>query len=223
MGNPGKIPISRLVILALFAIAFAYIEAAVVVYLRAIFYPNGFTFPITNLLEMPGAKRYILYEIGREAATVVLMLTASWLMAGNWRQRLVYFLIIFAVWDIFFYLWLKLLINWPTSLLDWDVLFLIPLTWAGPVLAPVITSLTMLLTASLLLSSKTIKLTRPGIAGLITAVLMIIVLYCLAGLRITEPDYESYFSWPIFSTLHVVVIILLCHCVKSIRSKAKLL
>jgi len=218
MGNPGKIPIRRLVTLALFAIAFAYIEAAVVVYLRAIFYPNGFTFPITNFLEMPGAGRYLLKEIGREVATVVLMLTASWLMASNWRQRLGYFLIIFAVWDIFFYLWLKVLINWPASLLDWDVLFLIPLTWASPVLAPVITSLTMLLTASLLLSSKTIKLTRPGTAGLITAVLIIIVLYCLAGLRITEADYESYFSWPIFSTLHVVVIILLFHSAKSIRS-----
>ena len=216
MENPGKIPIRRLVILALFAIAFAYNEAVVVVYLRAIFYPmNGFIFPITNFLEMPGAERYVLNEIGREVATVVLMLTASVLMAGNWRQRLGYFLIIFAIWDIFFYLWLKLLINWPTSILDWDILFLIPITWASPVLAPVITSLTMLLTASLLLSSKTIKLTRPGIAGLITTVLMIIVLYCLAGLRITEPDYESYFSWPIFSTLHVVVIILLFRSAKK--------
>ncbi len=223
MGNTGKIPVSRFVILALFAIAFAYIEAVVVVYLRAIFYPNGFTFPITNFLEMPGAGRYVLYEIGREAATVVLMLTASWLMAGNWRQRLAYFLIIFAVWDIFFYLWLKVLINWPASLLDWDILFLIPLTWAGPVLAPVITSLTMLLAGTLLLSGKIIKLTRPGTAALTAAVLMIIVLYCIAGLRITEPDYKTYFSWPIFGTLHLAVILLLCHCAKSSTSKTKLL
>ncbi len=218
MGNSGKISIRRLIILALFAIAFAYIEAAVVVYLRAIFYPNGFTFPITNILEMPGAGRYLLYEIGREAATVVLMLTAAHLMAGNWRQRLGYFLIIFAVWDIFFYVWLKVLINWPSSLLDWDILFLIPISWAGPVLAPVITSLTMLLTGTFLLGSKTIKLTRLRIAALSAAVLMIIVLYCIAGLRITEPDYKSYFSWPIFGTLHLAVIILLFHCAKSIKS-----
>ncbi len=217
MENPGKISVSRFVVLALFVIAFAYIEAAVVVYLRAIFYPDGFTFPITNLLEMPGAGEYLIKEIGREAATVVLMLTASWLMAGNWRQRLAYFLIIFAVWDIFFYLWLKIMINWPASLLDWDILFLIPLTWAGPVLAPLITSLTMLLAAAILLSSKTIKLTRISTAALTTAILMIIVLYCIAGLRITQPDYESYFSWPIFTALHLVVIILLFHSAKSIR------
>ena len=101
MENPSKISIRRLITLALFSIAFAYIEAVVVVYLRAIFYPDGFSFPITNFLEMPGADRYVLIEIGRETATVVLMLTASWLMVSNWRHRLAYFLIIFAIWDIF--------------------------------------------------------------------------------------------------------------------------
>jgi len=195
--------------LVLFSIAFAYIEAVVVVYLRAIFYPNGFSFPIINFLEMPGADRYILIEIGREAATIVLILTASWLMVSNWRQRLAYFLIIFATWDIFFYLWLKVLLNWPSSVLDWDILFLIPLTWAGPVLAPLITSLTMLLVAALFLTSKTVKLTFLPVAGLVILIAMIVVLYCLAGLRITEPDYNSYFSWPVFITLHLMVIVML--------------
>ena len=208
MENPRKIPIRRLTTLALFSIAFAYIEAVVVVYLRALFYADGFNFPITNFLEMPDADRYILIEIGREVATVVLILTASWLMVRNWRHRLAYFLIIFAIWDIFFYIWLKVLINWPASILDWDILFLIPLTWASPVLAPFITSLTMLLTAVLLIG-KTIKLTFLRTTGLIILVSMIITLYCFAGLKITEPDYNSFFSWPIFITLHLVVIILL--------------
>ena len=111
MKDSDKISIRRLITLALFSIAFAYIEAVVVVYLRAIFYPDGFTFPIINFLVMPGAERYVLIEIGREAATMVLILTASWLMVSNWRHRLAYFLIIFAVWDIFYYVWLKLLLN----------------------------------------------------------------------------------------------------------------
>jgi hypothetical protein len=213
--NPGKISIKRLSTLVLFSIAFAYIEAAVVVYLRAIFYPDGFTFPIMNFLEMPGAGRYVITEIGREAATVVLMVTASLLMADKRRHRLAYFLIIFAVWDIFYYVWLKVLINWPASILDWDILFLIPLAWAGPVLAPVITSLTMLLIAALLLSNKTIKLTRPETVGLIAAGLAIIVLFCLAGLKITEPDYKSCFSWPIFIILHAAVVIVLFRATKN--------
>ncbi len=209
MKNSDKISIRRLMILAMFSIAFAYIEAVVVVYLRAIFYPDGFTFPIINFLEMPGAERYVLIEIGREAATMVLILTASWLMVSNWRHRLAYFLIIFAVWDIFYYLWLKLLLNWPSSILDWDILFLIPITWASPVLAPLITSLTMLLIAARLLISKTIKLTLLRTAVIAGLVLMIIVLYCLAGLRITEPDYNSCFSWPVFITLHLAIAVLL--------------
>ena len=209
MKNSDKISVRQLVILALFAIAFAYIEAAVVVYLRAIFYPDGFTFPIINFLEMPGAGRYVLIEIGREAATMVLMLTASWLMVSSWRRRVAYFLIIFAVWDIFYYLWLKLLLNWPASILDWDILFLIPVTWASPVLAPLITSLTMLLIAARLLIGKTMKLTLPAIVVLAGLVIAIIVLYCLAGLKITEPDYKSYFSWPVFITLHLAVAVLL--------------
>ena len=211
MKNLDKISISRLTTLTLFSIAFAYIEAVVVVYLRAIFYPDGFSFPITNFLEMPGADTYLFIEVGREAATIVLILTASWLMVSNWRHRMAYFLIIFAIWDIFFYLWLKLLLNWPSSILDWDILFLIPITWASPVLAPLITSLTMLLIAALLLTSKTMKLTLLRTAVLVALVLIIIVLYCLAGLRITEPDYNSYFSWPIFIILHLVVVVLLLH------------
>jgi len=209
MKNPDKISIRRLTTLALFSIAFAYIEAVVVVYLRAIFYPDGFTFPITSFLEMPGADRYVLIEIGREAATIVLILTASWLMVSTWRKRAAYFLIIFAVWDIFFYLWLKVLLNWPSSVMDWDILFLIPLTWAGPVLAPLITSLTMLLTAGLLLTGKTIKLSLLPAASIVTLVLMIIVLYCLAGRRISQPDYNACFSWPVFITLHLAVLAIL--------------
>ena len=87
MQNTRNILIERLVILTLFAVAFAYIEAAVVVYLRAIFYTDSFTFPITNLLELPGSKELLFIEIGREAATFVLIFTASWLLAEKFRHR----------------------------------------------------------------------------------------------------------------------------------------
>jgi hypothetical protein len=74
------------------------------------------------------------------------MLIMVGVIAGkNALQRFAYFLFAFAVWDIFYYVWLKVLLNWPASFLTWDLLFLIPVPWVGPVLAPLIVSLTMLL------------------------------------------------------------------------------
>ena len=204
----------RLVALFFFSAAFAYIEAVVVVYLRAIFYPDGFNFPIANLLEKPGAGTYMLIEAGREAATVVLMFTASYLMVRKFRQRLAYFLIIFAVWDIFYYVWLKVLLGWPGSVLDWDILFLIPAIWAGPVLAPVITSIVMLLAGSLLLSGRSMNIGWVRAVGLAGAVLGIVIVYCVGGLKVTEVDYASCFSWPIFCALHAVIVILLFRATK---------
>jgi hypothetical protein len=63
----------------------------------------------------------------------------------NFREKFSYFLFTFAIWDIFYYVWLKILLNWPSSLFTWDILFLIPVPWIGPVLSPIICSLTMIL------------------------------------------------------------------------------
>ena len=65
-----------------------------------------------------------------------------------------YFLFAFGVWDIFYYVALKVLIGWPASLLTWDLLFLIPVSWLSPVLAPVICSVTMILMALLITSRQ---------------------------------------------------------------------
>jgi hypothetical protein len=202
----------RFVALVFFGIAFAYIESAVVVYLRAIFYPDGFTFPIADFDDITGFGPYLLTEIGREAATLMLMFTGSYLLGKNLRRRFAYFLTIFAVWDIFYYVWLKVLIDWPVSILDWDILFLMPVTWAGPVLAPVLTSLTMLIIAAVLFTDRDINLTLTRVAGFAALVLMIVVVFCNAGLNSTRPDYKLYFSWPGFLALHIALIILLFRC-----------
>jgi hypothetical protein len=203
----------RFLIVCCFSIAFAYIESAVVVYLRAIFYPDGFTFPIADFSKMPGALRFFLTEVGREAATMVLIFTGAWLIGNNARRRWAYFLIIFAVWDIFYYIWLKVLLNWPASVLDWDILFLMPMVWAGPVLAPVITSCVMLWFASVLLGEKPIHFSLSRIISLIACAVLVIVCFCIASLKITKPDYAEHFSWPIFIMLHIAVVVLLFRCI----------
>lgn len=132
--------------LSLFGLAFGYIEAAVVVYLREPYYPGGFSFPLAAI-----PARLVWTEVVREAATLLLLLSVAFLTARSATRRFAVFACCFGVWDLAYYLALKLLIDWPSSLLDWDVLFLIPLPWIGPVLAPMLVSLCLIAAAMLIL------------------------------------------------------------------------
>ncbi|MCF8234194.1 MAG: hypothetical protein K9G67_09925 [Bacteroidales bacterium] len=123
-----------------FAIAMGFMECAVVVYLREIYYPDGFRFPL-----QPIGKSIGITEILRETATLIMLISIGVLAAKRWLVRFAYFILAFAVWDIFYYVFLKVLLGWPESLFTWDILFLIPMTWVGPVLAPIINSLSMIL------------------------------------------------------------------------------
>jgi len=133
---------NRLIWCAILAIAFAYIESSVVVYLRTLYYPEGFRFPVKDM-----SLTLFLTEVGREAATIVVLLALSRLAVRGPKLRFFLFLYCFGVWDIFYYLWLKVLIDWPVTLLDWDILFLIPVPWVGPVLSPVLISLVFIAAA----------------------------------------------------------------------------
>jgi hypothetical protein len=214
--QPLKAILKRLCIVVVFGIALAYIEAAVVVYLRTIFHPSGFTFPLTEFGISPLWKRLLLTETGREAATLVVISTASWLFGQNLRQRFAFFLTVFAVWDIFYYLWLKVLIDWPGSIMEWDILFLIPVVWAGPVLAPILISLTLLIFAIIILyRSSCAGILRPTPAdwlAFILATLLVIVSFCIAGLHVAEPDFKSYFHWPLFAAGLLSAVALFTKC-----------
>ena len=206
----------RFCIVVIFSIAFGYIEAAVVVYLREIFYPEGFTFPLAVFNIDPLFKRLFLTEVGREAATIVLIFTGAWLFGRNRRQRIAYFLIIFAVWDIFYYVWLKVLLDWPASIMDWDILFLIPTVWASPVLAPVLVSFVMLLFAIIVLyydcHEISVKISIYDWLAFCFATLVIVISFCIAGPHTAQEDFSSYFYWPLFAAglLFAVIIFLKC-------------
>jgi hypothetical protein len=193
----------RLGIATVFGIAFAYIESAVVVYLRVIFHPNGFTFPLEVFGVTAEARRLLLTEIGREAATIVLMFTAAGLFGRLRQERVAYFLAIFAVWDVFYYVWLKVLLNWPASILDWDVLFLIPVVWASPVLYPVLVSLLMFAYAAAILyrcaNGRPLVVSRIDRLGWLAAATIIVVSFCLGGRHTTQADYAEYFSPGLFA------------------------
>ena len=144
--------------LFLFGISFGYVEAAVVIYLRAIYEPlrqqltpgraPGDLFPLVNpdrlIAAAPETGKLLRVEVVREAATIIMLASAAMLVAGERSLWLPSFAIAFGVWDISFYLFLKLWIDWPASLLTWDLLFILPVPWASPVLAPVLVSLTII-------------------------------------------------------------------------------
>ena len=135
--------------LAVFAVAMGFLEAIVVVYLRELYYPEGFDFPLKLM-----SPELVTIEWIREIATLVMLAGVGILTGRNGIQRLLYALFAFGIWDIFYYVALKLLIGWPASLLTWDLLFLIPVSWLGPVLAPVLNSVTMILMALLLVGRQ---------------------------------------------------------------------
>lgn len=132
--------------ICIFSIAMAALESAVVVYLRALYYPEGFSVAFQLMDE-----NILMVEILREIATLIMLMAVGYLAGKNFKERLAFFLLAFAVWDIFYYGWLKVFINWPVSLFEWDILFLIPFTWLGPVFAPLVCSLTMIVLALVLL------------------------------------------------------------------------
>jgi len=134
--------------LAVFGIAMAFVESAVVVYLRAIFYPEGFKVPLKTITDYK-----IIIEVFREIATIFMLLSVAFLSGKARWERFAYFMLSFGIWDIFYYIWLKALINWPASIFDWDILLLIPLPWISPVIAPVSVSLLMIVFSIFIASS----------------------------------------------------------------------
>lgn len=125
--------IITLILLAVFAIAMGFLEGVVVYYLRLLPLPNIPEFP-----SVPNLTNGILFvEQLREAATII-MLTAIALLIGKTKwQKIFSFAFIFSIWDLFYYVSLVFLMHWPTSLMDLDVVFLIPFPWIFPVWAPI--------------------------------------------------------------------------------------
>ena len=139
---------------SIFAVAFAFTETTTVVYLRKLFgFDVGYLPPRPKILLNLGfiaflspetlvlPDRFITQvELLREASTIIILITVALLSAKKLKESLGTFLIAFSIWDIFYYIFLRSLTGWPTSLWDVDVFFLIPLPWVGPVLTPIVIS-----------------------------------------------------------------------------------
>jgi hypothetical protein len=200
----------KLAIIFVWSVAFAYVEAAVVEYLRALYHPlenGGFSFPLLTL-EQFGAMggehlRRIGIEFGREIATLVMLAAVGFIAGKNSREKAAYFIFSFGVWDIFYYVWLKVLLGWPEGLMTWDLLFLIPVPWVAPVVAPLIVSAFMIAAGTTVLLFES-RGREPRIAWLDRALIaaggvMTIVAFCWDYRNIMAGGFPNPFNWLLFS------------------------
>jgi len=183
----------------LFSIAMGFLEAAVVVYLRLLYYPNGFDFPMEPVIAMEA--NVIVIEFFRELATIIMLLYVGISSGKNNQEQFAFFLFCFAIWDIFYYVFLYLTLSWPSSLFTWDLLFLIPVPWIGPVITPVIISLIMILLSFILVkssrSSNPLILNRKEWTLLISGSVVVILSWTIDYLDFVYQKHDTFSIWNI--------------------------
>lgn len=201
-GVMGPWPRAGLVLaVALYAVAMAYLESAVVVYLRqALGVPTGDVFPIDLESELSGRLGWI--EVGREAATLVMIGGVGWIAGRSGLERLAWAAVVFGIWDIGYYVWLWVFSGWPESLFTWDLLFLIPVPWAGPVWAPMAVSVALvgfgLAMAGRYAAGMSARSGWLPLGGLVLGGVVVIVSFTLNAAVVLQPATPTDFAWPIF-------------------------
>ncbi|HEY4898118.1 MAG TPA: hypothetical protein VIH79_00165 [Candidatus Nanopelagicaceae bacterium] len=201
MGNAKKFTFPRrALIVVLFALAMAYLEAGVVVYLqRALKIEPQTLFPLKDQGSL-GSLGAI--EIGREIATLVMLATVGWLAGSNALERLAWTAVAFGIWDIGYYAWLWVFIGWPSSLGTNDLLFLIPVPWVAPVWAPMVISLALIffgLTVARRIGRADIfSIKRVHLVSMFAGGLVVIVSFTIHFRLILNGGTPSAFAWPIF-------------------------
>ncbi|MEJ0088677.1 MAG: hypothetical protein WDM80_02840 [Limisphaerales bacterium] len=189
----------------IYAAAMAWVESAVVFYLRSMidriepYQPN----------PLPMIGGFASVELPREFATLVMLFGVGVLAGRTWRARFGYALIAFGVWDIFYYVFLKMICGWPHSLFDWDILFLLPMPWWGPVLSPVLISLLMILWGTF--ASQSERTSAPALSNwrvwLLNFSGVVLALYVFMADTIAASHYgleairtmlPERFNWPLF-------------------------
>jgi hypothetical protein len=224
MNRPARAR-TRWLLVVVFAIGMAWVEAACVYYLRVMV--DRLEPYQANPLPMNGILEQV--ELVREAATLVMLFTVGMLAGKTGRTRLAYTAIAFGVWDISYYLFLRMICDWPKSLFDWDVLFLLPLPWWGPVLAPVCIALLMIVWGTLV-SQRGVRSPARSVAstvwwrvnwlgvGLALYVFMADSLRTVhEGMDATRTVLPTAFNWPVFVVALALMAVPVAHVAWRMR------
>ena len=182
-----------------FATAMAYVEAAVVVDLRAAL---GVGSDALRLGNVPSADHFVVIEFGRELATLVMLGAVGWLAGRTRLERLAWAAVAFGTWDILYYAWLYIMIGWPAALETWDVLFLVPVAWVGPVWSPMVVSAALigfgLATAARLRRGEALRISGRHFAAAAGGGLLVALSFMLTSSTAAGGAQPS-FWWPLFA------------------------
>ena len=194
--------------MAIYAVAMGYLEGAAVLYLRTIY---GGIDPVgprhSPFSPLPD---FVAIEIGREAATMVMLLAVGYLAGYKLGGRVGAFALAFGVWDITYYIFLAVTTGWPASPLANDVLFLLPLPWWGPVIAPILLALLIAIAGAAAMAREAgAGLNVPsrieaatilgGTALCLTAFMADALLALPQGIQATYYVRPGPFPWPLFA------------------------
>ncbi len=185
---------SNLVLVAVYATAMGMLEAICVVYLRHLVLPDR-----TGPIDAAAMARFPI-EPCREACTILMLVAVGWLAGTSLATRFGFFIAAFGIWDVWYYVGLYVWAGWPTSLLEWDCLFLLPCPWYGPVLAPVLISLSFVVSCICLIvterAGQGIRPTLPRVGLLAIGWVIWILSFTLpAGLLPGQGHPASYPWW----------------------------
>jgi hypothetical protein len=203
--------------LVIFGISFGYLEAAVVEYLRALYdpirhrlhgdYSPENLFPVLRLDELekfaPESLPWLKTELLREAATLAMLAGMGIALGRNFREAFAGFLVAFGIWDISFYAFLRVLLGWPHSVLEWDLLFLLPVPWAGPVLAPLLVASAMIMAGCFVLYRESwgnpVRISCADWIVLVTGGFMLVGAFCWHAPTTLAGNQPGPFPWPLFA------------------------
>jgi hypothetical protein len=196
---PGSFLATAVAVLV-FGTAMGYLEAAVVVYLRA-------ALGIGSIVGVPVAEpgefdEFAGIEFARELATLLMIAVVGWLAGRSWLERLAWAAVVFGTWDVAYYLGLRVTIDWPPALDTWDILFLLPMTWVGPVWAPMVVSAALvgfgLTAASRLRAGYSIAIGWRGVLVALAGGGLVILSFLVDADRVLAGDTSPWSAWPLF-------------------------
>ncbi|MHB8890607.1 MAG: hypothetical protein ACYC65_01015 [Candidatus Limnocylindrales bacterium] len=212
---------TAIVVLA-YAVAMAYLESAVVVYLQlALGGEVGAIFPLRPAIEMGSL---LAIEAGREAATLVMIGALGALVGGTGPERLAWSAVVFGAWDIGYYAWLHVFSGWPPSLGTLDLLFLLPVPWVGPVWSPVGVSLALvgvgLVAARAERSGRKLSLSRRQWTAGLGGGLLVILSFTLDYRRVIDGGLPGPYPWPIYAAGMLLALAAAVDALRGVREPA---
>jgi hypothetical protein len=208
---------TRAAVVITYAVAMAYLEAAVVVYLTAALGGQvGVLFPLQPA-DAFGSLGWV--EVGREAATLVMIAAVGILAGRTWLERLAWAAVVFGTWDIGYYVFLWVFAGWPASLAATDLLFLIPVPWVGPVWSPVVVSLALvgfgLAAARALDAGRRIQVRGWHLAACVAGGVIVVLSYTLGAGDVLAGGLPGPYPWPVFLLGMAIAMVAAIHALRS--------